>query len=97
MFGRKGRKDAEASNSEAAQIAHEQKLAEYWKARFDQAKDGHETTQVCIDYRHHRLLESLRDFDQRIAKELRDHARQLRQLRYAVYAMGVLIVVLHWL
>jgi len=97
MFGKKDRKDAESSNAEAAQIAQEQKLAEYWKARFDQAKDGHETTQAHIDYRNHSLVEWLRDFDHRSAKELRDQVRQVRQLRYAVYAVGCLIIVLHWL
>jgi len=94
MFGRKTRNDGAQANAEAAQIARDEELAAYWKARFEKAKDGHETTQVYIDYRNHNLLEWLKDFDRRNSRESR---AQARQLRYAIYAVGILIVVHHWM
>ena len=81
IFGRKTRNDGAQANPEAAQIARDEELAAYWKGRFEKAKDGHETTQVYIDYRNHNLLEWLKDFDRRNARESRAHARQLRGLR----------------
>jgi hypothetical protein len=96
IFGRKTRNDG-APNPEAAQIARDEELAAYWKGRFEKAKDGHETTQVYIDYRNHNLLEWLKDFDRRSARESQTHARQLRYAIYAIYAVGLLIVVHHWI
>jgi hypothetical protein len=95
IFGRKTRNDGAQANPEAA--ARDEELAAYWRGRFEKAKDGHETTQVYIDYRNHNLLEWLKDFDRRNAIESRAHARQLRYAIYAIYAVGILIVVHHWM
>jgi hypothetical protein len=93
-FCRNTRKHSAQANAEAAQIARDEELAAYWKGRFEKAKDGHETTQVYIDYRNHSLLEWLKDFDRRKSKEVRG---AVQQLRYAICAVGLLIVVHHWM
>jgi hypothetical protein len=94
MLGRKARKAAAEANAEAAQIAREGKVEAYWRDRFAQAKDGHELTQAHIDYRNHGLLEWLQDFDNRTTREIRD---QLKHVRRAIYLVGFVILLHHWL
>lgn len=68
--------------------------AKYWKMRFSQAATEQETTRVFIEYRQDLLIEWLRDFDQRLAFEMRHHARVSRN---AIIALGAVLVILHWL
>jgi hypothetical protein len=67
---------------------------EYWKMRFSQAKDEHETTRVHIEYRNDLLIEWLQDFHRRNAKEMRQHTKTLSNM---IVALGFVLLVHHWL
>lgn len=66
----------------------------YWKSRMDAAKDDHEVTRVYIEYRLDGLTDWLTEFDRRVAKEMREHARKTHGL---IFALAGLVVLMRWL
>ena len=79
---------------EQADERSDRERAKYWKTRFSQATTEHETTRVFIEYRQDLQIEWLRDFDRRLAFEMRHHARTSRN---TIIALGAVLVILHWL
>ena len=79
---------------EQADERSDRERAKYWKMRFSQATTEQETMRVFIEYRQDLLIEWLRDFDRRLAFEMRHHARVTRN---TIIALGAVLVILHWL
>jgi hypothetical protein len=82
------------TEQEQADERPDRERAKYWKMRFSQANGEQETTRVFIEYRQDLLVEWLRDFDRRLALEMRHHARTSRN---TIIAVGAVLVVFHWL
>jgi hypothetical protein len=82
------------TEQEQADERPDRERAKYWKMRFSQANSEQETTRVFIEYRQDLLVEWLKDFDRRLALEMRYHTRTVR---HTVIAVGAVLVVLHWL
>lgn len=81
----------DADDEKARQRRHQ------WKGRFEdaRAKDGHEVTQVMMEFRQEILLDWLRDFDQRIASEIRAQHEKTRYL--VLLAAGLTAGIIWWL
>ena len=91
MFGRKAREQIMETENE--EHIHERAL--YWKRRFDEATDDHQTTRVFIEYRGELLFEWLGAFDRRLAEDARHSTRQMGHLIFAIYGLGALILMHH--
>jgi hypothetical protein len=55
-----------------------QERREHWQMMLKGAKDEHERTRFLIDSRLESLYDWLNDFDQRVTREVRAHARATR-------------------
>ena len=86
-WGRKTREEEER-RLQARKKEREQERLDLLRRRFEQAKgDEHATTRIYIDMRHDQMIDWLNEFDRRVAAEIRQHARTLAGLLYAVIAI----------
>lgn len=93
MFGRKAR--AQISASEHETYLHER--AQYWKGRFAEAADDHQTTRTYVEYRTELLFEWLNDFDSRVVGAQRQLGRQIGHLIVAASGLFALLLIHHLL
>lgn len=89
MFGRKAREEEREREREARHERADAARQQYWKRRFELAKDEHETTRIYVEMRHDQLILRLEAFERRMGE-------QAQVLMWAICACCVVLVGLGW-
>jgi hypothetical protein len=91
MFGRAKQEREEQERARRREKIYEERR-DHWKMMMEGARDGHEETRFFIDNRLENLYDWLRDFDQRVAGEIREHARMTRMWLVCLTVLVAILV-----
>jgi hypothetical protein len=91
LFGH-ARKEQEEQERALRQERLKQERREHWQMMLEGGKDEHERTRFLIDSRLESLYDRLNDFDQRMTREVRAHARATRAWLICLTVLVALLV-----